>query len=74
MNSYISRSGKQSGVTGYIIGEDHIVVEFRGGTKYKYSHFSCGQTHVTNMISRANSQQGLSTYISQLKPEYESKQ
>ena len=74
MKPYKSRSGKTSGVTAFEIGTDFISVQFRGGTIYKYSKSSCGEDAVQTMSTLATKSNGLSTYIAQNKPNYESKE
>jgi hypothetical protein len=61
---YRNLSG-DSGVTAYEIGVDYIVVQFRGGRSYRYSHAGAGQCHVERMQELAVAGHGLSTYISQ---------
>jgi predicted lipoprotein with Yx(FWY)xxD motif len=73
MTTYKSTSGKQSGVTAYEINENSILVEFRGGTKYLYSNSSAGKSAVEEMKQLALNSNGLSTYIAQNKPDYETK-
>lgn len=67
-NSYQSKSGKLSGVTGYITGEDYIVVKFRNSEIYTYSYASAGREIVEEMKRLAEQQEGLSTFISQHQP------
>ena len=67
---YKSKSGKISGITGYEIGDDFIIVYF-GRVKYKYSSKSCGVSTIETMKSKAINSVGLSTFISQNKPSYE---
>jgi hypothetical protein len=73
MEAYNSTSGKKSGVIGYEIGEDFILVQFRGNTIYKYSYTYTGANQVETMKGLALNQNGLSTFIAQNKPNYESK-
>lgn len=70
MENYRSRSGKPSGVTGYEIGLDFIIVRFTSGDIYKYSERSCGNA-VGEMAALAVDQLGLSTFIAQNRPPYE---
>ncbi|HEX8516640.1 MAG TPA: hypothetical protein VF868_10605 [Bacteroidia bacterium] len=72
MRSYSSRSGKPSGVIAYETGEDFIIVQFKSGDIYTYSDRRAGKKHVDAMKSRATARRGLSTYISQNKPRYDS--
>jgi hypothetical protein len=71
MRPYKSKSGKSSGVTGYISGKDHIIVQFNYSSNYKYSYKSAGRDVVETMKKLASAMQGLSTYISQHNPGYE---
>lgn len=73
MEAYRSNSGKRSGVIGFEIGEDFILVKFRGSPTYKYSNTYTGTERVERMKELALNQKGLSTYIAQRKPRYESK-
>lgn len=73
MQSYNSASVKNSGVTGYKIGTDFIVVQFRDKTKYLYSYKSAGKIIVELMKRLALANKGLSTFISQSGPAYEKK-
>lgn len=70
MEPYSSTSGKKSGVTGYEIGDDFIIVQFYGG-QYKYSYRSCGVNATKTMKGLAFASNGLSTFIAQNKPDYE---
>ncbi len=63
MERYYTRSGKPSGVTGYEIGTDYIIVRLNNGFTYRYSDASCGAENVQNMIACAKDQSGLHTYI-----------
>jgi hypothetical protein len=71
MTSYSSKSGKASGVTGYRIGRDFIVVQFHGSKNYKYSYQSAGKPVVEKMKRLALASEGLSTYITQNDPKFE---
>jgi hypothetical protein len=68
---YKSSSGKSSGVTGYVAGEDFIIVKFQGSEIYKHTYASAGKEVVEKMKGLAKQQQGLSTFISQKRPDYE---
>jgi len=70
MTPYKSRSGKQSGVTAFQIGDDYIIVQFNHSENYKYTYDSAGSSTIEKMKSLALVQQGLSTFISQNKPQY----
>ena len=74
MNPYKSTSGKTSVVTAFNIGEKIISVQFRGGVIYHYTDTSCGSDAVETMSQLALNSNGLSKYIAQNKPEYESKE
>ena len=54
-----------SGVMAYELGDDYILVEFRNGMVYKYSHSRAGKYHVDVMKAMATAGEGLSGYISQ---------
>jgi hypothetical protein len=69
MQSYSSR-GNRSGVTGYEIGEDFIIIQIMNRMNYKYTYASCTKQHVDKMISCANNQMGLGTYLSKYSPAY----
>lgn len=71
--SYRSKSGKESGVTGYIGGEDRIVVKFRNREVYVYTYASAGKEAVEEMKRLAEQQLGLSTFISKNNPGWEQK-
>jgi hypothetical protein len=71
MKKYISKSGKQSGVTAYQIGADNIIIQFNHDTVYKYSYSSCGKQTTDALKELALASKGLGTYISQHHPEYE---
>jgi hypothetical protein len=71
MKTYISKSGKASGVTAYEAGADYIIVAFTDGHRYKYTYSSAGETHIETMKRLAKDQAGLSTYISRHQPGYE---
>lgn len=69
MEAYKNLSG-DSGVTGYGIRRDAIVVEFVNGAAYLYTDASAGKSSIAIMQQLARSGRGLSTYISQEKPGY----
>lgn len=71
MQAYVSKSGKPHGVTGYRLEADAIVIRFRNRRCYRYTHASCGATHVATMQRLALAGAGLSTYIAQHDPPYE---
>lgn len=56
--------GGDSGVAGYELGFDYIIVVFIGGKKpYGWSYNKAGQQHVENMKQLAESGHGLNNYI-----------
>jgi hypothetical protein len=71
MQSYVSRSGKKSGVTAYEIGDDYIIVRFGNEGIYKYSYASAGPQVVETLKALAINSEGLSTYISRHDPPFE---
>lgn len=71
MVPYSNKSGKNSGVTAYEIGKDFIIVRFKRSDDYTYSYDSAGKPAVEEMKKRAKRGEGLSTYISQNRPDYE---
>ncbi|MBG9378208.1 hypothetical protein I5907_18360 [Panacibacter sp. DH6] len=72
MKSYTSKSGKDSGVTGYETGRDYIIVAF-GDNHYIYSYGSAGKLVVEKMKSLALASAGLSSFIARHNPGYEKK-
>ncbi|MDI9863036.1 hypothetical protein QM480_01765 [Flectobacillus sp. DC10W] len=72
MKTYVSTSGKKSGVIAYEVGNDFIIVKFNTGKIYKYTNSSAGKHHIDNMIALALNSCGLSTYITKHKPGYSS--
>ncbi|MCW3092842.1 MAG: hypothetical protein JWP81_3911 [Ferruginibacter sp.] len=70
MTPYKSKSGKKSGVTGFQIGEDYIIVQFDDARKYKYSYDTEKKSTIEKMKSLAMAQKGLSTFISRNNPEF----
>jgi hypothetical protein len=67
METYANISG-QSGVIRYLIGDNHIIVEFTPNkysniTFYKYTYASAGQAAVDHMKALAMRGSGLHTYI-----------
>lgn len=63
MELYVSKSGKESGVIGYEIGEDYIDVMFPKFVKHRYSVSSNNEKIINTMKSLAIQGIGLSTYI-----------
>lgn len=71
MHSYVSKSGKPYGVTGYELENDAIVVRFRNRRCYRYTRTSCGAAQVATMQRLALAGAGLSTYIARHDPPYQ---
>ncbi|MDQ7947270.1 MAG: hypothetical protein REI78_11795 [Pedobacter sp.] len=70
MTRYRSKSGKNSGVTGFEIGMDYIIVQFNFDEQYRYTYQSAGADAIEKMKSLAEKQKGLSTFISRNNPPY----
>jgi len=70
MTPYGNRS-RQSGVVGYEIGTDRIWVQFSSGRICLYTYNSAGRQAIEKMKVLAVAGEGLSGYISQEKPGYE---
>jgi hypothetical protein len=70
MQSYVSTSGKPFGATGFRFESSGIVIRFKGGLHYRYTHASCGVAHVDEMKRLALAGAGLSTYVAQNQPAY----
>ena len=68
MESYVSKSGKPSGIIAYEMGDDYIEVQFKTNPPYKYTNDSAGKEMVAKMKQLALDQQGLSAYIAKHKP------
>ncbi len=64
MQPYLNLDG-DAGVTDYEAGRDYLLVRFRSGKVYRYSHARAGALHVERLKTLAKSGRGLSTYISQ---------
>ncbi len=73
MQPYKSNSGKDSGVAAYQSRKDYILVLFKSGELYKYTYSSAGNKTIETMKKLASANKGLSTFISQKDPRYESK-
>lgn len=73
MVAYYSTGGKSSGVAAFETSADSITIKFKNGTKYLYTYSSAGKKTIELMKSLAHSNHGLSTFISQNKPEYQRK-
>lgn len=69
--------GGRSGVVGYEIGDNYIVVQFIRGkdTFYNYTYASAGQTAIETMKRLAEQGSGLGSYISSkaTQPQYDKK-
>lgn len=56
--------GGDSGVAGYELGTDFIIVIFKNGKRpYRWSYRKAGEQHVENMKQLAKSGHGLNSYI-----------
>ena len=62
MTPYGNSTGN-SGVTGFEIRREAIVVEFRHGAKYVYDYATTGREHVEEMKVLALEGRGLASYI-----------
>lgn len=65
MQRYKNRSG-DSGVVAYDIGEQSIVIEFRGGDRYLYTAASAGPANIVIMQRLATEGRGLCAFISKV--------
>ena len=74
METYKSATGKDSGVTGYVTGENYIIVRFDSNRCYKYIYHSAGKNVIETMKLLAIAQSGLSTFISRYDPGFEEKE
>lgn len=73
MIRYRNVSG-QSGVAGYSISTDNIIVQFHNGGMYKYSYSKPGRHEVEQMKSLAERGRGLNTFINtRVRERYERK-
>jgi len=63
MERYNNKSGK-SGISGYEIGDDYILVKFKTNKVYKYNHAVTGKQNVDKMKNLAISGRGLNSFIS----------
>lgn len=64
MKEYSNFSGT-SGVSGYEIKDDALIVQFEDGGIYIYNSLVPGKHHVEQMLRLAESGRGLATYINQ---------
>lgn len=67
MKPYANLSG-DSGVVAYDLRPAAILVRFRGGEVYEYSHDSAGAAVVMTMQQLARAGRGLSTFIARQRP------
>lgn len=65
MEHYANRGG-DSGVTGYVIAQGQIIVQFRDGSQYLYDSQSPGAAVVAEMQRLAVAGEGLNSYISRV--------
>jgi len=65
--------GGDSGVAGYEIRPDAIIVQFSTGARYTYTYGSAGQGNVEQMKQLATAGHGLNAFINRAKPGYASK-
>lgn len=63
LQPYANRSG-DSGVVGYVIAGEAIVIAFTGGDCYLYDPVRPGADHVRRMQELATAGRGLGTYVS----------
>ena len=64
MERYRNRSG-DSGVIGYELDQDRIIVYFKNRSVYEYTNQSAGALHVERMKKLAAEGEGLNTFINQ---------
>lgn len=64
MERYLNKRGN-SPITHFQIEDERIIVWFKGGKSYSYSHRKAGRNHVERMKILARSGSGLSAYITQ---------
>ena len=60
MQRYIDIDG-DSGIFGYDIGTDYIIVQFKDGKKYLYTYGSAGTSNIENMKRLAKHGEGLNS-------------
>ena len=63
LQPYLSRG--RSGVTNFASGPEFIILQFKTGERYLYSHQIPGRSHVQMMKQLAREGHGLATYINQ---------
>ena len=64
MEKYSNKRGN-SPITYFQIENDRIIVQFKEGKSYTYSHFKAGRHHVEQMKTLARTGSGLCAYITQ---------
>ncbi|WP_026837021.1 hypothetical protein [Gillisia sp. JM1] len=64
MEKYSNKRGN-SPITYFQIENDRIIVWFKEGKSYTYSHLKAGRHHVEQMKTLARTGSGLSAYITQ---------
>lgn len=73
MHPYQS-SNRDTGITAYQNGPDHIAVQFKDGAVYLYTNKSAGPKAINQMKKLAEAGAGLTTFINQhVKDRYEAK-
>ncbi|TDQ09461.1 hypothetical protein [Pedobacter metabolipauper] len=58
-----ANNNRDSGVSGYQIGSDYILIEFTSGSIYEYTNASAGVGNIGTMKSLARSGSGLNSFI-----------
>ena len=66
-------SDNNSNISAYDYGDDFIVVEFKDGSEYKYTYASSGSDNIEEMKKLAEHGDGLNSFISKNKPDYETR-
>lgn len=64
-------ANKITSIRHYVLFRDRIILEFRGGELYTYSHEITGEEVVEEMRALAKSGQGLNRYLNSNQPEFE---
>jgi hypothetical protein len=62
MDRYANRSG-DSGVAGYEIGSNYILIQFTSGAIYEYTYASAGGSNIETMKTYALLGSGLCSFI-----------
>ena len=55
--------GHDSGIAGYEIGPEALIIQFKDGNVYTYSNNKAGKQHVDHMKDLARLGKGLNTYL-----------